>query len=169
MAGMGNPERGDRSGPSVHYRRGENFSCGNGALRSALCVEKRHGESVFKQYIRLNEGAQKDRIDFYNEIDWHTPHALLKAEFPLNVTNELATYDMGLGSVQRGNNRNNAYEVYAQYWADLTDRKGDYGVSVLNDCKYGWDKPDDHTLRLTLLHAPRNESGICLPESAGYG
>ena len=73
----------------------------NGALRSALCVEKRHGESVFKQYIRLNEGAQKDRIDFYNEIDWHTPHALLKAEFPLNVTNELATYDMGLGSVQR--------------------------------------------------------------------
>lgn len=129
----------------------------NGALRSALCVEKRHGESVFKQYIRLNEGAQKDRIDFYNEIDWHTPHALLKAEFPLNVTNELATYDMGLGSVQRGNNRNNAYEVYAQYWADLTDRKGDYGVSVLNDCKYGWDKPDDHTLRLTLLHAPETK------------
>lgn len=70
---------------------------------------------------------------------------------------KLATYDMGLGSVQRGNNRNNAYEVYAQYWADLTDRKGDYGVSVLNDCKYGWDKPDDHTLRLTLLHAPETK------------
>lgn len=37
------------------------------------------------------------------------------------------------------------------------DRKGDYGVSVLNDCKYGWDKPDDHTLRLTLLHAPETK------------
>ncbi len=83
---------------------------------------------------------------------------LLKAEFPLNVDNEKATYDLGIGSVQRGNNILTAYEVYAQYWADLTDSDGSYGVSIMNDSKYGWDKPDNHTLRLTLLHTPETKN-----------
>ena len=60
---------------------------------------------------------------------------LLKAEFPLNIENEKATYDLGIGSIQRGNNTETAYEVYAQYWADLTDHDGSYGVSVMNDSK----------------------------------
>src|SRR5208282_2255798 len=29
-----------------------------------------------------------------------------------------------------------------------------YGVTVLSDCKYGSDKPDDKTLRLTLIYTP---------------
>ena len=126
----------------------------NGALRKTLCVEKNYGKSTFRQYIRLYEGALANRIDFYNEIEWQTSNALLKAEFPLNIDNEKATYDLGIGSVQRGNNILTAYEVYAHYWADLTDKKGSYGVSVINDSKYGWDKPDNNTLRLTLLHTP---------------
>ena len=107
----------------------------NGELRKSLCIEKRHGQSVFKQYIRLYEGSRADRIDFYNEIDWQSTNALLKAEFPLSVSNPEATYDLGIGSVKRGNNTQTAYEVYAQYWADLTDANGSYGVSVLNDSK----------------------------------
>lgn len=129
----------------------------DGELRKSLCIEKRYGESLFKQYIRLYEGNRADRIDFYNEVDWQLSNALLKAEFPLNIANTEATYDLGLGSVKRGNNTETAYEVYAQYWADLTDRSGNYGVSVLNDSKYGWDKPDDNTLRLTLLHTPETD------------
>ena len=124
----------------------------DGALRKTICVEKRHGKSLFRQYIRLYEGELADRIDFYNEVDWQSSNALLKAEFPLNLDNEKATYDLGIGSVQRGNNTLTAYEVYAQYWADLTDNTGKYGVSIMNDSKYGWDKPDNNTLRLTLLH-----------------
>lgn len=127
----------------------------DGALRKTICVEKRHGKSLFRQYIRLYEGELADRIDFYNEVDWQSSNALLKAEFPLNLDNEKATYDLGIGSVQRGNNTLTAYEVYAQYWADLTDNTGKYGVSIMNDSKYGWDKPDNNTLRLTLLHTPK--------------
>lgn len=127
----------------------------DGALRKTICVEKRHGKSLFRQYIRLYEGELADRIDFNNEIDWQSSNALLKAEFPLNIDNEKATYDLGIGSVQRGNNVLTAYEVYAQYWVDLTDNNGRYGVSIMNDSKYGWDKPDNNTLRLTLLHAPK--------------
>ncbi len=74
----------------------------NGELRKAICIEKTHGESVFKQYIRLYEGSRADRIDFYNEIDWQSTNALLKAEFPLNIENTEVTYDLGIGSVKRG-------------------------------------------------------------------
>lgn len=127
----------------------------DGALRKTICVEKRHGKSSFRQYIRLYEGELADRIDFTNEVDWQSSNALLKAEFPFNMDNEKATYDLGIGTVQRGNNTLTAYEVYAQYWADLTDSTDNYGISIINDSKYGWDKPDNNTLRLTLLHTPK--------------
>ena len=51
----------------------------DGILRKSICVEKRYGESNFKQYIRMYEGSRADRIDFYNEVDWQsTNSALLK-------------------------------------------------------------------------------------------
>lgn len=141
----------------------------NGELRKALCVEKRHGDSVFKQYITLYEGDRADQIDFYNEIDWQSTNALLKAEFPLSVSNPEATYDLGIGSVKRGNNTITAYEVYAHYWADLTDKSNNYGVSVLNDSKYGWDKPNDNTIRLTLLHTPETKGGYAYQNRQDFG
>lgn len=143
--------------------------CENGPLRKTLCVEKRHGDSFFRQYIHLYEGALAHRIDFSNEVDWQSTNALLKAEFPLNLNNEQATYDLGVGSVQRGNNTLTAYEVYAQYWADLTDADGSYGVSILNDSKYGWDKPDNNTLRLTLLHTPKTRGNYAYQDRQDFG
>lgn len=141
----------------------------DGELRKSLCIEKKHGESVFRQYVRLYEGTRASRIDFYNEIDWRSTNALLKAEFPLAVSNPNATYDLSLGSVRRGNNTVTAYEVYGHYWADLTDRKGDYGVSIMNNGKYGWDKPSDNTLRLTLLHTPKTNKGYTYQDRQDFG
>ncbi len=125
-----------------------------GAGRISLKVERTFGDSKFIQYIRLTDDASDERIDIENIVKWSTKDALLKAEFACNVSNEKATYDLGIGSVKRGNNTPQAYEVPALKWADLTDASGDYGISVLNDSKYGWDKPDDNTIRLTLIHTP---------------
>jgi alpha-mannosidase len=141
----------------------------SGALRATLCVEKTYGASVFRQYISLNEGGQADRIDVRNEVNWQTTNALLKAEFPLSVSNAKATYDLGVGAVQRGNNTETAYEVYAQHWADLTHQDGSYGVAVMNDSKYGWDKPNDHTMRLTLLHTPKTRGGYAYQDKQDFG
>lgn len=141
----------------------------NGPLRASVCVERRHEGSTFRQYISLNEGGQSDRIDIDNDIDWQSTNALLKAEFPLAVSNPKATYDLGVGSIQRGNNTETAYEVYAQQWADLTDKDGSYGVSVINDSKYGWDKPTDNTIRLTLLHTPKTADGYRYQNRQDFG
>ena len=126
----------------------------NGPVRKALRIEKMLGESAFCQEIRLNEGAQADRIDFYNVVEWVGTDALIKTDFPLSVSNEKATYDLGFGSIERGNNTNIAYEVPSHNWTDLTDSDGSYGVTILSSYKYGWDKPADNEIRLTLLHAP---------------
>lgn len=141
----------------------------NGPLRKTLRVTKSHGDSKFVQDIRLYEGEQADRVDFHNVVDWRSTDALLKTEFPLAVENEEATYDLGLGTVKRGNNIPTAFEVYAQQWADLTDKSGSNGVTIMNDSKYGWDKPDNNTLRLTLLHTPKTRGGYSYQDHQDWG
>ncbi len=131
----------------------------DGPLRKSICIKKKYGKTQITQHIRLYEGSQARRIDFENAVDWQSENALLKAEFPLSVSNAEATYDIGLGCIRRGNNRDNQYEVYSHEWTDLTDRSGQYGVTILNDSRYGWDKPTDNTLRLSLLYAPKPGGG----------
>jgi alpha-mannosidase len=83
-------------------------------------------------------------------IEWKTANANLKATFPLTAANAKATYNWDIGTIERGNNDERKFEVPSHQWFDLTDRSGTFGVTILSDCKYGSDKPDDKTLRLTL-------------------
>lgn len=140
-----------------------------GECYASLRVERTYGTSKFVQYIRMSEGANDERIDVINEIDWSTKDAVLKAEFPMNVKNEKAVYDLGIGTVKRGNNTKTAYEVCAQQWADITAPDNSYGIAILNNCKYGWDKPNDNTLRLTLLHAPSTKDRYKYQEQQDFG
>ena len=140
-----------------------------GELRKTIIVKKQYGQSVIEQRIHLYEGEQAVRIDFENTVDWRSSNALLKAVFPLTASNPKATYDIGLGSVQRGNNCENMFEVYAHRWSDLTDVSGNYGVTIMNDSRYGWDKPDDHTLRLSLLYTPKTDGNYAYQEQQDQG
>jgi alpha-mannosidase len=125
-----------------------------GPARVALEVRRTHGSSTYVQRISLGAGASGDRVEVENHIDWHSPSRTLKAVFPLASGNPVATYDLGVGVIQRPNSTERMYEVPAQQWADLSVPGGAFGVTVSSDCKYGWDKPDDGTLRLTLLNTP---------------
>jgi len=121
-----------------------------GPARVTLEITRKLGETSFLQSVSLDAGAAYVRI--YNEVDWRGTKSMLKAEFPLAVSNENAAYDIGLGVKERGTNSEKLYEVPFQQWMDIT--QGDYGVSILNDSKSGADKPSDDTLRLTLVHTP---------------
>ena len=138
-------------------------------MRATLKVERSYGPSKFVQYVSLTDGGDDDRIDVRNTVDWSSRDVLLKAEFPCAVANAKAAYDLGLGFIERGNNTETAYEVPAQKWVDLTDADGSYGVTILNDCKYGWDKPADNTLRLTLLHTPSTEKRYAHQRTLDHG
>jgi alpha-mannosidase len=131
----------------------------DGPARVSLEVVRRAADSTFTQRISLASGRAGDRVEIRNDIDWRTKGTLLKSAFPLVASNDFATYDLGLGVVQRPTDRPNRYEVPAQEWADISDASGTFGTAVLDDSRYGWDKPDDHTLRLTLIHTPRVAPG----------
>ncbi|WP_455584196.1 glycoside hydrolase family 38 N-terminal domain-containing protein [Bacteroides sp.] len=124
----------------------------SGPLRASLRVSRTKNGSEFVQYIRLAETGVCNRVDFVNEVNWLSRGKLLKVAFPLRFSNSKATYDLSIGAIERGNNTSSLYEVAGHQWADLSNDT--YGVSILNDCKYGWDKPNNTTLRLTLIHTP---------------
>jgi alpha-mannosidase len=124
-----------------------------GPVRVALEITRHAAGSTFVQRVRLTDGG--DRVDVDNAVDWKSPNSLLKASFPLAAANTKATYDLGVGTIERTNNEPDKYEVPAQKWADITDASGRFGVGIINDSKHGWDKPNDNTLRLTLIHTPR--------------
>jgi alpha-mannosidase len=125
-----------------------------GPVRVAVEVERESEGSTFVQTVRLSAGGAGERVEFANRIDWKSEAAALKTTFPLTASNPSATYNWDVGTIERGNNDERKYEVPSHQWFDLTDKSGAYGVTVLSDCKYGSDKPDDNTLRLTLLFTP---------------
>ncbi|MDX9918787.1 MAG: glycoside hydrolase family 38 C-terminal domain-containing protein [Paludibacter sp.] len=127
----------------------------DGPLRSTMKITRSKNGSDFVQFIRMTSGVNEDRIDFVNEVDWQSQGTLLKVIFPLSASNPLATYDLSIGTIQRGNRTSSLHEVAGHQWADLTNTDESYGVSILNDSKYGWDKYDDNTLRMTLIHTPK--------------
>lgn len=124
-----------------------------GPAQVSLKVTRHYNNSKFVQTISLCEGG--DRVDVDCRIEWREQHSFLKLTFPFTAKNENADFDIGLGAITRGNTTCEPYYEYTHHqWADITDRSGAYGVSLINDCKYGIDKPDDGTLRLTLIHTP---------------
>jgi alpha-mannosidase len=126
----------------------------NGPVRVAVQVTRQAEDSKYIQTVSLAAGDAGNRVVIHDSIDWKTSQAALKATFPLTASNPTATYNWGLGTVERGNNDPLKFEVASHQWFDLTDKSGTFGVTILTDTKTGSDKPDDDTLRLTLLYTP---------------
>src|SRR5438874_936270 len=131
----------------------------NGPARVALQVERETEGSSFVQTVRLAAGDGGNRVEFANLIDWKTKEANLKATFPLSARNNMATYNWDIGTIQRPNEEERQFEVASHQWIDLTDQGGGYGATVLTDCKNASDKPNDQTLRLTLIRTPGTRGG----------
>lgn len=114
----------------------EPVNCGAAA---GVKITRRVFDSLICQTILLYDDIR--RIDIKTDIDWHEEHMLLKAHFPFNVHASKATYDIQFGNVERNNHENTSwdaakFEVCAHKWADISE--DGYGVSILNDCKYGY-------------------------------
>lgn len=86
--------------------------------------------------------ARDRRIDFVTTVDWKEEQVFLKAYFPVDIHAGEASYEIQYGSIRRPTHTNTEwdfarFEVPGHRWADLAE--GNYGVAILNDCKYGYD------------------------------
>jgi alpha-mannosidase len=131
----------------------------NGPARVAVEVSRETAGSGFVQTIRLSAGDAGKRVEFANAVDWNTKESNLKASFPLVASNEMATYNWDIGTIDRPTANPKKFEVPSHQWIDLTDMSGAFGATILTDCKNGSDKPNDHTIRLTLIRTPGTRGG----------
>ena len=125
-----------------------------GPLRATLEIKRRILNSAYTQ--RLSLTRHSPRLDIETSIDWRERHILLKVAFPVDILSPVATYEIQWGNVQRPTHRNTSwdwarFESCAHKWVDLSE--GGYGVSLLNDCKYGHDI-QANVIRLSLLRSP---------------
>ncbi|MBD3880186.1 alpha-mannosidase [Phormidium tenue FACHB-886] len=126
-----------------------------GAITTRVRVVRQIGRSIFNQVYCLDKGSRVLQIQ--TQVDWQERHVVVKAAFPLNIDAAYATYEIPCGAIQRPTRPQTAaekakWEAPALRWADLsnTDSLNCYGVSILSDCKHGYD-PQPNQLRLTLL------------------
>lgn len=122
-----------------------------GPVRATLELERKISNTLVKQKIRFY-GASR-RIDFDTFVDWKEHQHLLKVHFPVAVHTDEATFDIQFGNLTRKVHQNTSwdkarFESCGQKWMDLSE--GHYGVSLLNDCKYGHSVKDGD-MALTLI------------------
>ncbi|MCR8633268.1 alpha-mannosidase [Paenibacillus radicis (ex Xue et al. 2023)] len=123
----------------------------NGPVRAVVRFAWKYKDSTITQQLIVYSDSR--RIDFKTIVDWHEQRKLLKAAFPVEIRSTEASYDIQFGNVKRPTHWNTSwdyarFEVVGHQWADLSERG--YGVSLLNDCKYGYDIKDN-LMRLTLI------------------
>src|SRR5579863_8503833 len=130
-----------------------------GPARVAVEVSRETAGSRFVQTISLSAGDAGKHVEFANVVDWNTKESNLKAVFPLTASNQMATYNWDIGTIERPTAEPKKFEVPSHQWIDLTDISGEFGATILTDCKNGSDKPNDHTIRLTLIRTPGTRGG----------
>ncbi|MDU1847610.1 MAG: alpha-mannosidase [Niallia nealsonii] len=121
------------------------------SLRAVIRFTWTYHHSKIEQELILY--SENQRIDFKTFVDWHEQHQLLKVAFPVEIRSTQATYDIQFGNVQRPTHWNTSwdyakFETVGHQWADLSEHG--YGISLLNDCKYGYDIKDS-MMRLSLI------------------
>jgi alpha-mannosidase len=121
--------------------------------QAVLTQTYRLGHSEVTQRIVLTAGSA--RLDFVTHIHWREIKSMLRTSFPVAVHAEEATYEIQFGHIRRPTHSNTTWdlakdEVCAHKWADLSQR--DFGVSLLNDSKYGH-KIKDGVMDLDLLRS----------------
>ena len=128
----------------------------NGNLKAVVrFTYKYHKSEIIQDMIVYKESR---RIDFQTHVDWHEDHRLLKTAFYTDIRSTKATYDIQFGHVERPTHWNNSwdwarFEVCGHKWADLSEVG--YGVSLLNNCKYGYNIKDN-AMKLSLLKSAKN-------------
>ncbi|GIO85711.1 alpha-mannosidase [Paenibacillus faecis] len=122
--------------------------------RAVMEQEYRYGESTLRQKIMLYEGGST--VIFETEADWRETGKMLRAAFPLNVASDQVNCEIQFGHLKRPTTRNTLLqmaqdEICAHHFIDLS--QPDYGVALLNDCKYGH-SAEANVIDINLLRSP---------------
>jgi alpha-mannosidase len=126
-----------------------------GPLRWALALAWDYQDTRIEETIFVY--AFSPRVDFRFAADWKEDQVFLKALFPLELNTTKAAFEIQYGSVERSTAVNTSwdqarFEVCWHKWMDLSE--GGFGVSFLNDCKYGV-SVEENVVGISLIKSGR--------------
>lgn len=138
----------------------KSYAVETGPHRVSVTTEtKISSDSWLKSTISLDATVDDvySQITVDTEVEWRETMKFLKVEFPVDVMNTEASYECQFGIVKRPTHYNTSwdmakFEVCCHKFADLSE--ANYGVSILNDSKYGF-VTVGNLMRLSLLRAPK--------------
>lgn len=113
----------------------------------------KYGNSKIKQIIKVND--IDTLADFDCKIDWQERFSFLKAEFNFDILSDYVNCNCQFGNIKRSTKSNNDIEcaqdeICAHKYIDLSE--GNYGVAILNDCKYGYNAKGNN-IKISLLRS----------------
>ncbi len=129
--------------------------------RVGVEVVRKFDKSTITDRVYLYD--YEKRIEFVDKVDWYSKHVLLKREFPVDIVTDKATCEIQFGYADRPTHKNTSwdwskFEVCAQKYVDLSE--SDYGVALINDCKFGHGVSDGG-ITLSLLRGPEYPDADC--------
>ncbi|KAK3329649.1 glycoside hydrolase family 38 protein [Apodospora peruviana] len=151
---------------------------------SVVTTTKISDKSSIETVISLSAAldGEQSYVEVSSKVEWHETMRFLKVEFPVDVRNTEANYECQFGYVKRPTHYNTSwdmakFEVCCHKYADLSENG--YGVSILNDSKYGFATVGS-CMRLSLLRSPKAPDAhadmgthhirwAILPHSGGLG
>ncbi len=125
-----------------------------GEIYNSLSAEYLIGVSEITQHFYLDRNCKALKTE--TKVKWNEKHKMLRLSHCTTIKSEMASYDIQYGYVKRPTHRNTSwdlakFEVAAHKYVDLSD--SDYGVSLINDCKYGH-KILGSVIDLNILRSP---------------
>jgi len=144
----------------------------NGPVRAVIRIKKSFNQSSFEQDVILY--AHAERVDFLLRVNWHERYRFAKVAFPFQLESCCAAYEIPFGFIERFDHSikegvdlklnhpprewssadGTKFEVSALRWVNVSDATSDFGITLLNDSKYGFSYKNK-TLRMSLIRGPR--------------
>jgi len=122
----------------------------NGPLRCTIQITKMHNLSKFVKQISLSH--ESEIVEFSEKINWRELGCSFKLALTVNMNKPEMTYNWETSRINRGLNNEKLFEMPSRMWVDMSEEN--WGISIIEDSKYGYDHPCDDTLRMTLLYTP---------------
>jgi len=142
--------RDQRRPAAARLEGGEVSIINEGSERCSLRIRLKHKKSLFVKDVSLDAGSRN--VEFTEHIDWRESGYALKLTLNTALAEPELTYNWETSRINRGVNHKSCFETPSRMWVEMKEK--DWGVSVIEDSKYGWDHPSGNTLRMTLVYTP---------------
>lgn len=144
-----------RNPPEVRIAHPKSISCtSEGSLIDTISITHEFGDSVLERSVSLHHGEREDMVFFNDHITWRERACSLKLSIPFAYPSEQDLYRCDIAHVRRPVNSPRHYEFPSKGWIDHEKTDGSYGAAFIHSDIYGSDRPDEFTLRPTLLFTP---------------